>query len=501
MMADKVYVFMCAYNAEKTIRKALDSIKNQTYTNFVCYVVDHGSTDSTNSIIQEYVSTDSRFSLECLGQEVGRITVSYAKKVARENEKGYFITLDADDMYDRSCFEELINYAEQESLDIAVCGNYFVSGLDEKIYGKRVLKENLIIQGESADTYFPEYHQFMRTVWAKMYSVEVLRKCFFCFPADLKYGSDTVFAMETFKRAEKVGVLAKTLHFYYIWPKSQSYTFDKKRIVSDSILFDNAVDYLFDKCGGISTSNRNFLFLVYRNALKDTLNVLSIANNSSAEKIEMMHEMITNHYTREWCNLEKSSEMLNSMATFLCSQNIFETEETLEQTAESLSILGCIPSSIAGVPEEKRFQLLIAMRQYWFQREYLPDVDTYIEEAAMNVPVLANKSADWLECFQDVAGDVFGKRKQGALEKIVALIESETALVEKHLTSLIELGLNLSAELEKQDTFVWLKKIQILTWIRRGERSLAQKEIGDWIEILPDDEDFRRFGQELDKER
>lgn len=500
-MADKVYVFMCAYNAEKTIRKALDSIKNQTYTNFECYVVDHGSTDSTKSIIQEYISNDDRFSKEYLGQEVGGITVSYAKKIARENEKGYFITLDADDVYDTCCFEELMKYIEQESLDIAVCGNYFVSGPDEKVYGTRALKENFTIQGKSADAGFPQYHQFMRTVWAKMYSLSILRKCHFYFAADLRYGSDTVFAMEAFKRADKIGILAKALHYYYIWPKSQSYTFDEKRIASDSILFDYAIDFLFAKCGGVSKQNRNFLFLVYRNALKDTLNVLSVAKNSSAEKVEMIHQMVTNHYTRELCYWDNSDSLLSDMARFLCSLNIFETTKTLEHAAESLSILGLVPSSVAGVTEENRFRLLIAMRRYWFQREYLLDIDAYIEKAAMKVPVLANKSADWLECFQDVVMDIFGKRRENALEKIVSLIESQSVSSVQMLILLIETGLYLSAELEMQGTFVWLKKVQILTLIQCGETVSAQKELDDWAELLPEDEDFKLFSQELNAER
>lgn len=496
-MADRIFVFMCAYNAEKTIKKALESIQKQTYTNFVCHVIDHGSTDNTRAVIQEYVNIDERFSTEYLGQEIGGITVSYAKKVARENSKGYFITLDADDVYAENCFAELVEYLEQESLDVAACGNYFVSASDEKIYGVRTLKENLIIQEENAEDNFKEYYQFMRTVWAKLYSLSLLRRCHFYFPADLRYGSDTIFVMETFKNASRIGILGKSLHYYYIWPKSQSYIFDKGRVASDAILFDYAVDFLFDKCGGISTLNRNFLFIVYRNALRDTLNVLKSAVNSDDEKVELLHQMVTNHYTRDLCYLEKTSELLNEIGSLLCTLNLYETEKTLEMAAEVLSILGLVPASIAGTTEEKRFQLLIRMRRYWFEREYLPGIEGYIKEIAKKTPLLAKKKIDWLERYQGIAIDILGGRKQNALREVLLLLEKKEGVLAEDLQPLIEIGLYLAAEIEEQELFVLLKKMQIMEWIYCDEFELARSEITEWREILPGDEEFRKIEQEL----
>jgi glycosyltransferase involved in cell wall biosynthesis len=48
----QVVFFTQAYNAEKTLRRAVDSILAQTYTNFVYYIVDNGSTDGTGEMIQ-----------------------------------------------------------------------------------------------------------------------------------------------------------------------------------------------------------------------------------------------------------------------------------------------------------------------------------------------------------------------------------------------------------------------------------------------------------------
>ena len=56
-----ISIIIPVYNAEKYLRQCLDSIINQTYTNFEVLLVNDGSTDSSGMICQEYVENDSRF--------------------------------------------------------------------------------------------------------------------------------------------------------------------------------------------------------------------------------------------------------------------------------------------------------------------------------------------------------------------------------------------------------------------------------------------------------
>lgn len=53
-MDDKISVIMACYNCGKTVRKAIDSILAQTYTNWVMICCDDGSTDDTWQILNEY---------------------------------------------------------------------------------------------------------------------------------------------------------------------------------------------------------------------------------------------------------------------------------------------------------------------------------------------------------------------------------------------------------------------------------------------------------------
>lgn len=56
-----VSIIIATYNSGKTLRRALDSVLNQTYQDWECIVVDGASKDNTIEIVKEYVSKDARF--------------------------------------------------------------------------------------------------------------------------------------------------------------------------------------------------------------------------------------------------------------------------------------------------------------------------------------------------------------------------------------------------------------------------------------------------------
>lgn len=57
----KISIIIPIYNAEKTIKRMLDSLRAQTMPDFEVIMVDDGSTDSSSVICDEYAKKDSRF--------------------------------------------------------------------------------------------------------------------------------------------------------------------------------------------------------------------------------------------------------------------------------------------------------------------------------------------------------------------------------------------------------------------------------------------------------
>lgn len=115
----KVCVVMPVYNGEKTINYAISSLLRQTYENWVCIIVNDGSTDNTRTILDSI--TDSRFHIYHLDSNKGR---GYARDVALSHSNGkYLAYLDADDMIHKDKLKVQVKYLEENPEIVMVgCG-------------------------------------------------------------------------------------------------------------------------------------------------------------------------------------------------------------------------------------------------------------------------------------------------------------------------------------------------------------------------------------------
>lgn len=275
-----------AYNAEKTIKRTIQSVLAQTHEDFLYYVVDNGSTDHTGELIQTMAQQDQRV-----------IPLRNQKNMVWEDGNGWwsiigkaeiddlFCFLDADDTYKPDYLDKMLTFMQENRLDIAACGNDFVDSLTGKITNIRKLSSNLIVAGQGFSYYFPLYHQFMRTMWAKAYRASVLQRFDFSHAPALQYGWDTLFAVENFQNASRVGILSESLHQYYLSKHSLSYQYDTNRLRSPEILYHAMEHFLQEKCSQISPRNQDFLLCVYLNDLSDALHTLWNTPISEAEKI------------------------------------------------------------------------------------------------------------------------------------------------------------------------------------------------------------------------
>jgi len=172
-------VYTVAYNEEKNISKAIESIIAQTYTDWVYYVVDNGSADATWEIIQDYAAKDSRIiPRQNKTNGVFEPDVHYNDILRQYSPDDYFCWLDADDEYLPQFLEKTMHFALENTLDVVMCGYYTVE-LDE--FGQEQKKfvfapsKTLVLRqddfiGRSDD--FGNYFYCMRSIWAKLYRVK-----------------------------------------------------------------------------------------------------------------------------------------------------------------------------------------------------------------------------------------------------------------------------------------------------------------------------------------
>lgn len=131
----KVSTIIPVYNSEKYLRKCIDSVLNQTLREIEIILINDGSTDTSEQIIDQYVEKYPdkiyKISKENEGQGVARnIGLKYAK--------GEFINfLDSDDYIEKEMLEDLYNVAKERNSDIVICDYY------EIINGKNVSKKQV----------------------------------------------------------------------------------------------------------------------------------------------------------------------------------------------------------------------------------------------------------------------------------------------------------------------------------------------------------------------
>jgi len=119
MKNPKVTVLMSVYNGEKYLREAIESILNQTFTDFEFLIVNDDSTDRTSEILQSY--NDSRIKIINNRKNIGCTkSLNNGLKAARGE---YIARMDADDISMPYRFEKQTHFLDTHA-DYAVVGTF-----------------------------------------------------------------------------------------------------------------------------------------------------------------------------------------------------------------------------------------------------------------------------------------------------------------------------------------------------------------------------------------
>lgn len=115
----KVSIIVPVYNVEKFIRKCLDSLVNQTLKDIEVIVVNDGSPDNSQKIIDEFVKKYPKKVKSFIKENGGQGT---ARNLGLKHAKGEYISfVDSDDYLSTDALEKMYNIAKKENSDIVIC--------------------------------------------------------------------------------------------------------------------------------------------------------------------------------------------------------------------------------------------------------------------------------------------------------------------------------------------------------------------------------------------
>ena len=115
----KVSVIMPVYGVENYVAKAIESIQNQTFTDFEFLIVDDGTKDRSGIICDEYAAKDAR--LKVIHKENGG--APSARNAAMKIATGdYYYFLDSDDWAEPTMLQDMVTLAEETNAQLVVAG-------------------------------------------------------------------------------------------------------------------------------------------------------------------------------------------------------------------------------------------------------------------------------------------------------------------------------------------------------------------------------------------
>ena len=225
----KVSVIIPVYNVENYLRKCLNSLVNQTLNDSEIIVVNDGTLDNSQEIIDEYVKKYPKKVVSVIQENGGQ---GAARNTGLLHAKGEYIGyVDSDDYVEENMYEELYKKAKEEDSDIVICGNNVVKENYEFLSKEDVDKEFLL--GKMA-------------VWNKIYKKNIIVDNKIQFRSKVWY-EDLDFTMKVFFSSKKISYIDKHLYNYLLREGSTMNNNNIKRNLELIEAFDSLIDYCKDK--------------------------------------------------------------------------------------------------------------------------------------------------------------------------------------------------------------------------------------------------------------
>lgn len=193
----KFSIIVPVYNVEKYIEKCLSSILNQSYVNYEVIIVNDGTKDNSQSIIDTFVSKDSRF--KSYVKDNGGL--SDARNFGVSKAKGdYLLFIDSDDYIEKDLLKLLYNTILNNHADII---RYNLNVVDEN-YNLILKNSDIRLSGNKKNNILK--NKFVEPAWLYAYKVDFFKSNQFQFPKG-KIHEDFYLTLLILDKAKSVDIL------------------------------------------------------------------------------------------------------------------------------------------------------------------------------------------------------------------------------------------------------------------------------------------------------
>ena len=224
-----ISVIVPVYQAEKYLKKCVESVVKQTFPDWELLLIDDGCTDGSPAICDACAAEDDRIRVFHKRKNAG---VSEARNLGLREAKGEYIAfLDVDDRFEFRALETLWCLREQTGADTVGCAHLNLGSDGSKsvekllpagVYDETGIREGIVYPLLGDRLTQPVFNGF---IWRYLFSTRILRSARITFEG--AYLEDELFLMEYFCNAHKLAVTEQPLYRYFLNPSSATHKYMK----------------------------------------------------------------------------------------------------------------------------------------------------------------------------------------------------------------------------------------------------------------------------------
>lgn len=235
-MEKLISIIVPIYNAEKYLKATLDSIGEQTYSNYELILVNDGSTDDSEDICLQYRLKNNRTRYYKKENSGVANTRNFGLKKATGD---YICFVDADDVLDKNYLEVLLTNLLDGNNDLACCK--YKKFRDE--YSTEIV-DNKKLKLTHKDKYEILFNSYGSYLWNKLFIKDIIIKNNIFFNDNVFMCEDLLFVFNYLKYVNSISCSNQVCYFYRVLDKSLSKDFKNMNwftvfLVLDDILKDN----------------------------------------------------------------------------------------------------------------------------------------------------------------------------------------------------------------------------------------------------------------------
>lgn len=279
-----ISIIIPVYNSGEWLRNCLTSIRCQTYSDFEVIIVNDGSIDNSQSIIDEFTNSDTRFTSIQKSNE----GVSAARNDGLAIARGEWITfIDSDDCVEPDFLEKLIS-SDENGIDFIQSGVFFIDEKNQARNEERLPDRNYSL---SEDLFIQATLPRMTGPMAKLYKRTIIKNNNITFDTSISYGEDRDFNLKYISHCQRSKSISYIGYNYSVnVPNCLSSNKDYERLLKIDLDYWDKLQKLLSK-DSVNLEIEKYLSNALFNIYNDRITAIAKSRN------ERLYTIIKNHFS------------------------------------------------------------------------------------------------------------------------------------------------------------------------------------------------------------